>query len=77
MHRTLSQLLSDAKKGDLKSCSKCKKINWYENENCVNCGNTKFKKNDKKIVAEIQSDYKFWKGQGYSEYESDNIEGDF
>ena len=42
-----------AKPNDYKVCVNCSSINWYENQNCHGCGNTKFIANKKKIFDEV------------------------
>ena len=43
MHHTIGRILG-AWDTDYKICKNCGKINWYENERCVDCGNGKFRK---------------------------------
>ena len=49
---------------DFKKCKSCGAINWYENEECVNCGGTKFRelneedlKNLEEYADEVSKDY--------------------
>ena len=35
MHQTICRIAG--KPNDYKKCPECHSINWYENENCVNC----------------------------------------
>jgi hypothetical protein len=62
-----------AKPTDFKMCVECKRPNWYENEYCthLDCTSTKFRKNG--VIGYIKRDYKFYRNEGYSEEEIDNI----
>jgi hypothetical protein len=48
MKHTIGYIL--AKPRDFKLCLKCGQINWYENEECVFCGASDFKKATRKDV---------------------------
>lgn len=49
MHVTVGYLIS--KPEDFKICTRCRSLNWYENESCVNCGNGRFRRATEKDVA--------------------------
>jgi RNA polymerase subunit RPABC4/transcription elongation factor Spt4 len=71
MERTLSQIIGKA--NDFKICKGCNIINWYENEECHNCRGKSFKPIGQGIVKMIESDYDFYKKEGYDENEIDEI----
>lgn len=50
-----------AKPTDYKICRFCGKLNWYENENCIEC-DTKdnFHKHGLGVSKFIDNEYKFW-----------------
>ncbi|MHA1832364.1 MAG: hypothetical protein ACTSV7_00095 [Candidatus Baldrarchaeia archaeon] len=50
MHVTIAYLVS--KPEDFKICLRCGAFNWYENEQCVDCFYTKFRKCTEKDVEE-------------------------
>jgi uncharacterized OB-fold protein len=56
-------------------CSECGRINWYENDECINCkSNLKLSIDDEdKIEEYIKNEYKEYAGLGYSEEEIDGI----
>ena len=68
---TLDYLL--AKPTDFKKCTKCSRPNWYENEECVHldCDGIKFRQNG--VIGYVKNDYKFYKSEGYTEAEIDQI----
>lgn len=41
MHQTIGRIAG--KVTDYKKCKACQSINWYENEECHNCMNKRFK----------------------------------
>ena len=52
MHVTVGHLVS--KPEDFKVCLRCGAFNWYENEKCINCRHTRFRKaKDRDIEAYI------------------------
>ena len=68
METTYSKILS--KMSDYKICCRCGCANWYENKVCHNCLNREFKEMDFKWIDE---EYEFYKSEGYSENEIDNL----
>lgn len=63
-----------SKPGDFKVCRHCNRINWYENEICIECGETGFVKDEKKVKRRIEDEYKFYKDvEGYTEEEIDEM----
>jgi hypothetical protein len=62
------------KSNDYKICTKCKKLNWYENERCCesSCGHTKF--DASLVLSYAEDEYEFYTEEGYTESEIDNIE---
>jgi len=63
------------KPSDLKVCKKCNRLNWYENETCISqdCRSEVFLEDEDIIVCVIEEEYKFYKEEGFSEIEVDNI----
>lgn len=59
---------------DYKLCS-CGQINWYENEECRNCGSKNELTDNRQAILEwIEKEYEFWiKTEGYTEDEADEI----
>jgi ribosomal protein L40E len=51
MHHTIGYILS--KPEDFKICLKCGRINWYENEDCLDCRGKRFRKATEKDVEEL------------------------
>jgi len=43
---------------DYKICSSCGRLNWYENDCCVGCGNLGFHKLDKEDIRQLEKDIK-------------------
>ena len=72
MEVTLSKIYG--KLNDFKICVDCFKINWYENEECVNCHRMDFDEDEKKVLEIIEMDYDFYLNHGYKEDEIDEIE---
>lgn len=54
---------------------KCKKINWYENIYCINCGKKLSKKtmNEKQAIKYYNEEIKYYKLDGYTQSEVDDI----
>jgi len=53
MHHTIEYIIN--KPNDFKCCTGCGQINWYENENCINCYNDRFiKLTDKDIQSLLE-----------------------
>ena len=72
MERTLSAILG--KPNDFKLCKKCNALNWYENDNCHDCGEDKFITSDKAIAKWVDKEYDFWiEEEKYTECEVDNV----
>jgi len=46
MHHTIARIVG--KPEDYKKCRLCGRVNWYENEQCINCGGTEFTEFTKK-----------------------------
>jgi len=42
MHKIVGYLIS--KPEDFKNCTRCGSFNWYERQQCVNCGHELFRK---------------------------------
>ncbi len=66
MEHTLEKIIS--KPSDYLMCKSCGHINWYENKECVQCGDKiKHKKTVTKAEMEEWADEEedFWKQQGY------------
>ena len=63
----------EGKLSDFKLCKSCGVINWYENEVCHNCGKSKFKEFGKGIKKYIEDERSFYRNEGYTEKEIDNI----
>jgi len=70
-----SQLMQiQAKPSDYKICRFCNKINWYENENCVQCGEyNKFWISENKVIDAIELEYAFWIKEQLTEEEIDTL----
>ncbi|MEK6878221.1 MAG: hypothetical protein AABY22_01360, partial [Nanoarchaeota archaeon] len=49
------------------------KINWYENKYCIECNKTKFDNDEKRIISLIESDYDYYKKEGFLENDIDDI----
>ena len=59
---------------DYKLCSHCNRINWYENEVCIDCSCSSFKENGSSVEKYIQNEYDFYtQEEGYTEAEADNV----
>ena len=56
-----------------KVCQNCNRINYYENEVCFDCGSDKFIDDKLLIVKLVDSSYDFYKLEGYTEEEIDNM----
>ena len=58
MRHTVDRMLS--KPSDYKICMECGTWNWYENDECIRCGHSKFRKTnsrDTDAFREILKDY--------------------
>lgn len=49
---------------DYKRCKDCGCFNWYENEECHNCSEKKFKEVEQE---DLDYEYKFWESEGEEE----------
>ena len=62
------------KESDYKLCKGCNRLNWYENEECIECYKTEFKEVGKDIRKWIDDEYKFWvEEEKYSEEDADDV----
>ena len=62
------------KPSDFKVCEKCGKINWYENEDCIECGENKFNDSKVAVMKWAKDEYDYWMNvEGYTEEEADNV----
>lgn len=48
-----------SKPSDYKVCDKCDSINWYENEECVNCDSSAFSEPTKEYMKDLKSGNSF------------------
>lgn len=72
METTYAQMFG--KKNDYKQCRECFRPNWYDNEYCIECGNTTFATRGMGIHSWIEQDYKYYmQEENYTEEEVDNI----
>jgi uncharacterized protein with PIN domain len=72
MERTLRDILQ--KLSDFKVCKNCSRINWYENESCIECGNNEFDKREEAVKEALEKEYDYWINiEKYSEEEADNV----
>ena len=63
-----------SKPNDYKLCKFCNHINWYENEECVSCGESEFKELGKDIISAVEDELKYWVNEEhYSEEEAHKI----
>jgi len=60
MHHRISSMLG--KISDYKICLHCGRINWYENESCIDCGHDKFRPAKEQDVLSL---IKAWKESGH------------
>ena len=69
MEMNYVQILGDV--SSFKVCKKCNRINWYENEECIECGGTEFYKGEKRILKVIDEDVEFYMNEeGYEQEEA-------
>ena len=62
------------KPSDFKICIDCSSINWYENEECHECGGKYFEQDDDEVLLWAQEQYDAWiREEGYPEEEVDDI----
>ena len=83
MEHVLANILG--KPDDYKVCKHCHKINWYANEECIECGskeffpnesrlnNGKIEHSDDRIIKIIEGDYEYYKSEGWEEGDIDDI----
>ena len=71
MEKELSAIFG--KPSDYKICKGCGAINFYEHEECHNCNKNNFHKEGLGISKYIDNEYEFYKKEGYTEQEIDNI----
>jgi len=72
METHLNRILEKA--NDYKMCTHCKSINWYENQECLNCGRDRFYENKKHIVQWAKGEYDFLINKlKFSEMDADNF----
>jgi uncharacterized protein with PIN domain len=72
MDRTLADILG--KPSDFKVCEKCGRINWYENEKCIECNSEKFDESEKAVIKAVKQEYNYWINiEKYTEEEADNV----
>ncbi len=56
-----SQLMQiQAKPSDYKVCINCKKINWHENENCIECESNGFNEEKSYVLESLNDEYIFY-----------------
>jgi hypothetical protein len=68
----------ESKPSDFKICKKCKRLNWYENEECVNfdCDATEedFDESHEAVEKWIEDEYAFYMDEeGMTEEQVDHI----
>ena len=61
------------KQNDYLICAACKKVNWYENTECVDCGEKLKPHPDYKVAEWVEDEYEFWADEGYPELDADNV----
>lgn len=69
-------MVAAMKPSDLKVCSKCKNLNWYSNEGCINmsCDCNSFIEEEATVRGRVQEDYTFYmEEEGMTEKEVDYI----
>ena len=63
-----------SKPSDFKICDKCGRINWYENEVCIDCGNDDFRDDQKEVEIAVDKEIFFYtESEGYTEEQAENI----
>jgi len=74
MERQMIQIVQ--KLNDFKVCKECSRINFYENEQCINenCSSIGFFEDENHVQHKVNLEYKFYHDEGYSEDEIDEIE---
>ena len=70
MEFTLDYIVT--KESDFKVCKKCNTLNWYENEECRECGSILF--DNSRVRDWIENEYAYWINvEGFEEDEIDKI----
>jgi hypothetical protein len=62
-----------AKPNDYIICKECKHINWYENEKCIDCGQTLHKCKDYSVEEWVEDEYEYWIDDGWTERDADDV----
>ncbi len=60
MRHSIERMLS--KPNDYKRCRHCGCWNWYENDECINCGHTKFRKVNTKDIEGLRQAFEGYDG---------------
>jgi len=71
MTHSLAKII--CKDTDYKLCSHCDRINWYENEVCIDCGHSYFKGCGEGVEDAAHELNDSYEAEGYIEEEIDNI----
>ena len=62
------------KPNDYKICKLCGMINFYETEDCHECGAyDRFSDREENVLKYIDEEYSFYKGEDYTEKEIDTM----
>jgi hypothetical protein len=51
----------------------CKKINWYENKECVDCQEVLVAHKDYSVSEWVEDEYEFWNDEGYKSLDADKV----
>lgn len=65
-----------SKPSDFKICRACKRLNWYENETCINtdCTSNLFDDSEGEVEEAFSNEWLYWQDEeGYSEKEADRV----
>ena len=72
MEKALADILG--KPSDFKVCKNCNRVNWYENEECIECGKNVFDDSKEEVIKNIESEIKFYiETEGYTEGEAEDV----
>jgi ribosomal protein L40E len=72
MEMSLSQILMKAT--DYKVCKQCNTVNWYENKQCIDCGEKDFDDDKLKVMDVVRKEYVYYREtENYTEKEIDDI----
>jgi len=73
MEHALAKIV--VKPSDYKLCKECGAINWYENGECINCGEKLGNEamTEEEMKRFEKREYGFWKKEGWTESEIDNL----